>query len=132
MATLRQLIEMFQARHPRLTDPTFADNQCQIKTSEFVDEAIGAGLDARIVRVRRHRGKPPIPGSIATISREVEHLLAVVDGTGIDFTRRQFDPGADLPTLYDPLVDLGRDWVWINDDPHGDAPWQELPKPPSR
>jgi hypothetical protein len=123
------LVVSFRHRYPRLDQPAFADNQCRIKSRQFVDLALDDGLAARLVWVRCHRGTPDRQGSAAAISGEVEHIVAIVEAVPIDFTRRQYDDAADVPTLYASVDDLGRDWIWLCDDEHGEGPWLRLPEP---
>jgi hypothetical protein len=116
MGAVRRHIEEFVSRHPRLSDPMGADNQCRIASDDLVDFLCSKGVRAVPTWLREHRDPPANPSPRA--SRADRHrVVRLPDGSFVDVTRRQFDPWADHPTYYDSEAELVKHWRQIDRGP---------------
>ncbi len=100
-------IDRSQARGD-LRTPSGAKGRCSIVSGELVDEYVAAGYDACRIRFKGHRDDVPVPHPEGDCREE--HLAVLVDGVVVDATRRQFDPSADVPTIYASIDAAGCHW----------------------
>ena len=91
-----------------------ARGKCSTVSMHLVDACAAAGYDARRVRFKGHRHAVPVPHPEHDMREE--HLAVLVDGVVIYATRRQFDPEAAVPTVYESIDDAGRDWLHVFED----------------
>ena len=125
---LSALIRRYTARYPALADPISCRNSCLRVATDLIEELAAEGRRATELWFRGHRDPRtpalPVPQGLDGS----EHVAVVVDDRLIiDLTRRQFDPEAELPTIYASTAAAARDWRWFNPDPRRVAPWQRLP-----
>lgn len=99
-----------------LRTPSGARGRCSIVSGDLVAEYLTAGYDACRIRFRGHRHEVPVHPE--GDSRE-EHLAVLVDGVVVDATRRQFDPSADVPTVYASIAAAGCHWREVFEDGFG-------------
>lgn len=122
---VRKCIEAFGSRYPRLLDPARAASQCAIATHDLVALLAEYGETARIVWVRTPR-VPFLRAHPRALAAREHALVELPDGCLIDFTRRQFDPDADVPTLYISEQSLADHWAEINDGERREEAWRTL------
>jgi hypothetical protein len=125
-------VEAFLRTQPAVWDPVGADNQCRIVVQRALEVRPGASEawipDAREVWLVGHRR--PVPRSPARPANRphAEHaVLCVADEFLVDFTRKQYDPDAPVPVIYDPIRAAGRDWRWLIDADSPDGERIALP-----
>jgi len=121
-------VEAFLRKHPKLENPDRAENQCVIATGQLIDELREAGRAAEKIWFRGHRAPvtfdPPGPGVNA------EHAAVLVDGElVVDVTRRQYESGAALPTVYLTVADAGRHWLAYQRDAERRGHYEPLGPP---
>ena len=110
-----EVVERVVARHPGWADAAEASNWCSNASTELVFEFLEHGIDATRLWLVSPRSRQRRAGAGATGPRE--HCVVLVRGAVVvDLTRRQFDPGADFPTVYESLNQVGRDWNYYYDD----------------
>jgi hypothetical protein len=86
-----------------------AKGRCAIVSLELEMALAAAGYPVRRIGVKGHRRVVPYPDPEGD-GREEHWLVIVGDGPVIDVTRRQFDPDAELPTVYPDMQAAGRHW----------------------
>jgi hypothetical protein len=126
---MREHIEDFLRRQPRLANQHGADNQCRIATDELVEALRAQGVEASATWVRGHRTEPENPAPRALAS-DRHRLVLLPDGSFVDVTRRQFDPYAQHPTYYASESALAAHWRHIDRGPadgaEADEDWYRL------
>jgi len=62
-----------------------------------------------------------IAGKSDTSTHGEHAVVCVRNSVLLDLTRRQFDGRAEIPTVYEPVGDAVRDWLWIvrSENPEG-------------
>lgn len=111
-----QIIARFARKYPRLREPHGARNQCRIRSEELAAELNMEGIEATCVWVALDASTPAVVAFEPCHPPVQEHCLVRVASQFVDFTRRQFDPTADVPRVYESLAELGRDWTCISWD----------------
>lgn len=106
---LARIIDAFLRKHRKLAKPGGATSQCAIATQDLVTDLTDAGRRARAVWFKGHRWNVPFRRPDGDV-REEHTAVLVDDQTVVDITRRQYDPHADLPTVYKSVDAAGRDW----------------------
>lgn len=86
-----------------------ATGRCAIVTLELETALSEAGYPVRRVGVKGHRRPVPYPDPEGD-GREEHWLVIASNGPVIDLTRRQFDPDAEVPTVYPEIRAAGQHW----------------------
>lgn len=108
------VIAQFMTQRPGVAESGIASDQCRIASNQLVDALEKEGCEARVVWLLDHRVPPPKPGiPSATTGRHAHAVVWLSDGRMVDVTRRQFDPEADLPTIYKTAGDAGQHWKYL-------------------
>ncbi len=100
-------------------DPSRARDQCRIAAIRLVSDSEGTPTlaDAQIFWLAGSR----IAGKSDTSTHGEHAVVCVRNSVLLDLTRRQFDGRAEIPTVYEPVGDAVRDWLWIvrSENPEG-------------
>ena len=98
--TLDHLVARFADAHPELQDPHGAHDQCVSISEEFADLLVAHGHGARVVDGIRFGEMPEFPGERLVLGGHYAVAVHVgVDEVVYDWTARQFDPDATVPTV---------------------------------
>lgn len=110
------VVDAFLGKYPNLAKPRGATSQCSSKTQNLITDLKAAGRGAGEVWFKGHRHDVPCPHPGGDTSEEHAAVL-VDDQTVVDVSRRQYDPDAELPTVYVSVDASGRDWleVYVDD-----------------
>ena len=103
------------ARHPGWAVAADASNWCSNASTELVCEFLKDRIDATRLWLVGPRSRQRRAGAGAT-GPDQHCVVLVRSAVVVDLTRRQFDPGADFPTVYESLDQVGRDWNAYYDD----------------
>ena len=99
---LRQLAEEFiQGQHL-----TQVEGQCAEMAKRFSAFLSNKGLASKIIDARNYKGH------LQTVGKS-NHVLAAVNGEYVDFTAKQFSPGADSIVI-NGVQSLHKDWSIVN------------------
>lgn len=102
---VNHLIEAFRRLRPEMTaemlTPEGANGMCHYVSAAFADLALSEGMTNVDLVVVEGLREPMPNGShpIETIWNEVWHVVARVGNTYVDWTARQFDRDANVPTM---------------------------------
>ena len=113
IATLPRLITSFDRRYPGFRDPERASMACALATGLFCQMVPGA-REAHLWGSRRYF--PNRVDEYPALDPGFYHVVAVVRGLAIDWTRRQLDPRAAHPFIQ-PVAELRRDWIRVGPSP---------------
>lgn len=94
-AGLARAMEYFAKLHPHLATPEGAYDQCIAASAAFIDLLLDRGVITRARAGARNWEVLEVD-----VVNHVSHYAARVGSTIIDWTARQFDPGADWPKVW--------------------------------
>lgn len=111
--TLPRFIAEFDRRYPGFREPERAAGACCLATAIFCRMVPGA-REAHLWGSRRYfqRRVDEYPA----LDPGFYHVVAVVDGLAIDWTRRQLDPRCAHPFIQ-PAAELRKDWIRVGPTP---------------
>lgn len=111
--TLPRIIAAFDRRYPSFRTQDGAYMACAFATGAFCFYAPGARA-VHLLGSRRYF--PKRSDDYPSKDPEFYHVVAVIDGLVIDWTRRQLDPRCAHPFIQS-VAELRRDWIRIGPTP---------------
>jgi hypothetical protein len=116
---LDEIIDGFVPSSP-ITDPEIAFDQCKTIAFEFMIHAASQGVSTTLVQLAGYEGdlNSCHPEWLKIERRSIIHYVVRISDMYVDWTKRQFDPLAAVPTVFmDPEAEgWMKSWEIANED----------------